>query len=689
VAPLYAGRVDPPLPKRTPEARTLHGETIEDDYSWMRDRADPDLIDHLKAENAYTEAMTAHLDELRTRIFEEIKGRIQETDLSAPARWGSWQYGRRTEEGKQYPTYVRSPIPDGPEEVLLDQNLLAVGHDFCALGVRMVSPDHRMLAYSVDHTGNEEYVLRFRSLETQKDLAESIPSTYYSGAWSADSGYFFYTTLDQAHRPYRMWRHRLGSDPAADALVYEEADERFFLAISPTQDRRYVLCELESEVTQEVRYLPADDPLSDLRPLLARKQGVKYSAEHQHGRWLIVSDDQAPNGRLLSAPVEEPTALEVLIPHDVAVKIARVLPLVGHVVMVGRRGGLPSLTILPENGGTHELTFDEAVYSVAPGENLEYETTLLRLNYQSFLTPPTVIDIDLGTGERKVVKETPVLGDFDRSRYEQRREWARARDGTMVPISIVQLAGLVQPAPMLLYGYGAYESVLDPWFSHARLSLLDRGVVFAVAHVRGGGEMGRLWYEAGKMANKVNTFTDFIDAADHLMSSGWTTPNRLAARGISAGGLLMGAVANLAPDRFAAIVAEVPFVDVVNTMRDPTIPLTVIEWEEWGNPLIPDQYRWLMDYSPYENLRATDYPAILATAGLNDPRVAYWEPVKWVARLRTVGTGKLPVLLKVDLGVGHGGPSGRYDSWREEAFILAFILDRLGAARLDPEPAFL
>jgi oligopeptidase B len=384
---------------------------------------------------------------------------------------------------------------------------------------------------------------------------------------------------------------------------------------------------------------------------------------------------------LLTAPVERPGEATEVIGHDPAVKLEAIMPFSHHLVVVGRQQGVPAITVMPEGGSPYRVEFDEPFYSLEPGENLEYDTNLLRISYQSFLTPPTVIDVDLDSGTKSVVKETPVLGGYQRGEYVQRREWARARDGTSIPISMVHRAGLGLPAPMLLYGYGAYESVVDPWFSHARISLLDRGVIFAVAHVRGGGEMGRLWYENGKMAGKINTFTDFVACADHLTAAGLTDSEHLMARGKSAGGLLMGAVANLGADRFTGIVAEVPFVDVVNTMADPSIPLTVIEWEEWGNPEDPEQYRWLRGYSPYENLSDVDYPAILATAGLNDPRVAYWEPAKWVAKLRTNPNQQRPILLKTELGAGHGGPSGRYDAWKEEAFILAFILDRLGASK--------
>ncbi len=667
-----------PIAKIVPTVSTLHGITRVDDYAWLRDRENPDTIAYLEEENAFTKETLAPTEELRRTIFEEIKRRTQETDLSAPARRDEWWYATRTEEGRQYPTQVRMRgAADGPEQVLLDVNLLAKGHDYLQLGAFSVSPDHRLAAYSTDVDGSEYFTLRIRDLDTGLDLPDVIEKVYYGAAWSADSSHLFYTTLDQAHRPDKVWRHRLGSTEP-DVMVYHEMDERMFVAVGTTHDDRYLLITTASQITSGALYLDATEPQGEFRVVLPVVHGVEYSVEHKDGRWLVVSNQGAVNGRLLSMAVDDPTDVVELIAHDPARKVFSVLPFVGHVIVYGRSDGRSSLTIIPDGGEPADLGFDEPVYSVGMGRNLEYHTTTLRISYQSMVTPPRVIDIDLVTGERTVVKETPVLDDFDRERYESRREWATAPDGTKIPISLAHRRDITLPAPTVVYGYGSYEIPLDPWFSIARLSLLDRGVVFAIAHVRGGGEMGKPWYEAGKLAGKKNTFTDFVACAEHLVSVGIADGDRLAARGGSAGGLLMGAVANLAPQRFAAIVAEVPFVDVINTMLDETLPLTVIEWEEWGNPAVEEQYRWMAGYSPYDNVAPVEYPAMLVTAGLNDPRVAYWEPAKWVAKMRAVARHRGPLLLKTEMGAGHGGPSGRYSAWEDEALVLAFILERLG-----------
>ncbi len=673
-----------PSAKRIPVARQLFGETEVDAYGWLRDRTDADTIAYLEAENRHTEASTAHLAGLRETIFAEIKSRTLETDLSAPAKRDDWWYAAQTEEGRQYPIYVRMHgSPDGPRHVLLDANQLAEGQDYLQIGVWAVSPDHRLAAYSVDTDGSEAYRLRIKNLDTGEDLPEEIPGTYYSAAWSADGGHLFYTTIDEAHRPDRVWRHEVGSDPASDVVVLHEPDDRMFLWVDTTSDRLYLLISAGSQITADVWFVPADRPTDPPRPVIPRVHGVEYSADHRDGRWLVVTNADAPNGKLISIGTDDGTDVTELIPHDPLRKVAGVRAFARHVVVSGRRGGATSLTVLGQSGAARDLEFDEEVSTAFLSRNLEYDTSLLRVAYQSMVTPAEIIDVDLDTGSKTLVKATPVLGGYDRRDYVSSRLWADAADGSRVPVSIVHRADLDRsaPAPLLLYWYGSYEATIDPYFSIARLSLLDRGVIFAIAHPRGGGAMGRLWYEDGKLAAKQNTFTDFIAAAEALVARGYTSPELLAARGGSAGGLLMGAVANLAPDLFRAIVAEVPFVDVVNTMLDESLPLTVIEWEEWGNPTIEDQYRWMRAYAPYENLRAdVEYPAMLVTAGLNDPRVAYWEPAKWTARMRAEARHRGPLLLKTQMGSGHAGPSGRYDAWRDEAFVLAFLLDQWGIA---------
>ncbi len=668
----------PPVAKIIPTRSTLHGIARVDPYAWLRNRDDPDTIAYLEAENAYTAEATLHLDELRETIFTEIKSRTQETDLSAPARRGEWWYASRTEEGKQYPIMVRrSGAPDGPEQVLLDLNEIAEGHEYLQVGVFSVSPDHRLAAWSVDTDGSELFAMRIRDLETGADLDEVLAGTYYSAAWSSDSRTLFYTTVDPAHRPDRVWRHRVGSLQADDSEAFHEGDERMFVGVGSTQDDRYIVISTGSQVTSGAYALRSDDPEGSFEPVLPIVHGVEYSVDHKQGRWIVVTEDQAPNGRLISVSVDDSADVVELLPHDPLRKVAGAMALAGHIVVVGRTDGLTSITVLPDGGDAFVMPFGEPVYTVGPGRNLEYDTSILRISYQSLTTPPQVIDVDLATGSRMLIKETPVLGGYDPADYVSWREWARASDGTMVPISLVKRSTTNVPAPALLYAYGSYEVPIDPWFSVARLSLLDRGAIFAIAHIRGGGEMGKPWYQAGKLEFKQNTFSDFITAAEHLIAQGITTSDRLAARGGSAGGLLMGAVATQAPDRFAAVVAEVPFVDVVNTMLDPTLPLTVIEWEEWGDPRRPEDFAWMSAYSPYDNVVDQEYPAMLITAGLNDPRVAFWEPAKWVARLRATARTRGPLILKTEMGAGHAGPTGRYRVWRDEAFVLAFVLDQI------------
>ncbi len=655
----------------------LHGESWIDEYHWLRDRQDPEAIPYLESENAFTEESTSRLEALRDAIFNETRSRVQETDLSAPARRGDWWYGRRTEEGKQYPQFLRWHLTtDGDPQVILDQNDLAGDRDFCDLGLSLVNPDQGLLAYSVDHSGNETFALRFRDLETHQDLSDEVAGTYYGGAWSADGTRFFYTTLDHAHRPHQVWRHVLGQHQNEDTLVFQEDDERFSLDLDRTRDHRFIVIEALSSTTSETRIIPTDDPEAEPEMLIPRTPGVRYLAEHHRGRWLVVTDEGAPNGRLISFGAGATSEVVELIPHDPLVKVGRVLPFARHLVVTGRRHGNPVFTVIPDSGPSYDLAFKESAYRLGVGENLDYEADSFRFTYESFLIPRRVIDVDLDSGAQTVIRETPVP-NYDPTLYEQRRIWAPVGD-VEIPITLVHKKGLVLPAPTLLYGYGAYESVIDPWFDPSQFTLLDRGVVFAVAHIRGGGEMGRLWHEAGRMGNKINTFTDFIASAEYLLETGVAMEGHIAARGVSAGGLLMGAVTTMRPELWAAVVAEVPFVDAINSMLDPSMPLTVGEWEEWGNPAIPDQYAWMKDYSPYEHTAPADYPAILATAGLNDSRVAYWEPAKWVARLRAVNKGSRPILLKTEMGAGHGGPSGRYDAWHEEAFILAFVLDQLG-----------
>lgn len=686
----------PPVAKQVPVTRERFGESAVDEYVWLRDRNDPDLLPLLEAENAYTEAVLAPLRELRERIFGEIKARTQETDLSVPHRKGGWWYYSRTEEGAPYGIHCRRPDDGtgtamlaedegGAEQVMLDENALAKGHEYQSLGVGEVSPDGNLLAYSVDHDGDERHVLHVRDLTTGAALDEAIEGTSYGFAWAADSRTAFYTTIDEAERPWRAHRHVIGDlpDGSTDALVHQEDDERFFVGVGASRSGDLVVIELGSKVTSEIWLIDAHDPTARSRVVEARRQGIEYSVAHHGADLYVLSNDDAPNFALWKAPLESPGRdhWQPVIAHRDDTRLGGVEAFASRLVVHVRRSGVTGLRALdPATGATRDLTFDEEVRSVSPGVNEEYDSTAYRFGYQSLITPATVFEEDLVTGERRLLKQQPVLGDFEPAEYESARVWATADDGTEVPMSVVWKRSVARrdgSDPCLLYGYGSYEISMDPWFSIARLSLLDRGVVFAVAHVRGGGELGRQWYEDGKLLAKPNTFGDFVACARHLVDAGWTSADRLVARGGSAGGLLMGAVANAAPDLFRAIIAEVPFVDALNTILDPTLPLTVIEWEEWGNPLeSEDVFRCMRGYTPFENIVERRYPAILATGGLNDPRVGYHEPVKWVQRLRRTVTSDddRPVLLQMELGAGHGGPSGRYDAWRHEALLLSFAL---------------
>jgi len=703
-------RPTPPRPAKRPHVHRHHGDERVDEYAWLRERDNPETVAHLEAENAYTEKVLAHLEGLREELFEEYRSRIKETDEDVPARDGAWEYYTRTVKGLQYPIFARQPLGAGPpggekEHVLLDCNEAAKGMEYFALGAFAVSPGGRLLAYSVDTNGSEEFTLYIKDLETGELLPDVIAPTGYGAQWSADEQFLFYTTLDAAHRPWKLWRHRLGTDPAEDVCLYTEEDEAFYLSIGRTRSRTWLVMGLHAAESSEIHVLPTTEPEGDWRLVARRRPGVEYTLDHHGDRFLIVTNDQGPDFRLAQAPVDDPRPgrWSTVIAHQKGVRIASVDAFARHVVVSLREDGRTELDVIeadalprlpgPQDDGDRavsvqrrRIAFEEPIYTVDLGVNREFDTSTIRIEYTSLTTPNSIIDVDLDTDTRTLRKQQPVLG-VDLSRYRSAREWATAPDGTKVPISIVWRDDRPQGGPLLLYGYGSYEHSLDPWFSTLRLSLLDRGVAFAIAHVRGGGEMGRAWYDHGKKLEKPNTFTDFIACADYLVETGWTTRDKLAIRGGSAGGLLIGAVLNLRPDLCAAAVAEVPFVDALTTILDPSLPLTVREWDEWGNPLEdPEVYAVMKSYAPYDNVAHARYPAIYATAGLNDPRVSYWEPAKWVARLRDRMTGGGPVLLKTELGAGHGGPSGRYDAWKDEAGIQAFLLDALGVVESSASP---
>ncbi|MGX1615651.1 S9 family peptidase [Micromonospora chalcea] len=691
-----------PVAKRVPTERVHHGDTVLDEYAWLATKDDPDTIAYLDAENAYTEARTAHLAELRAELFEETRRRTQETDLSVPTRKDGHWYYTRTVEGQQYGVQCRRAVRPGEtappvsadgapldgEEVLLDGNQLAEGHDFFSLGAFDVSPDGRWLAYSTDFSGDERFTLRIKDLTTGESLPDEVPDTFYGTAWSSDASTLFYVTVDEAWRPNRVWRHTVGTPSTEDVVVYQEDDERFWVGVELTRSERFVVIDIHSKITSEVRVIPAANPTGEPAVVAPRRQGIEYAVEHHGHRFLILHNDGAEDFALAYTSADAPGDWTPLIPHTPGTRLEAVDAFENHLVVSLRANGLTGLRVLPVGSDdSWDIDFPEPIYSVGLDANPEYRTSEVRLRYTSLVTPDSVYDYDLVTRELTLRRQKPVRPGpdgrpYDPADYEQHRDWALADDGTRVPISLVCRRDTPRDgsAPAVIYGYGSYEASMDPWFSIARLSLLDRGVIFAVAHIRGGGELGRRWYDEGKLLAKKNTFTDFVACARHLVKAGWTAGDRLVARGASAGGLLMGAVANLAPDAFTGIVAQVPFVDALTSILDPSLPLTVTEWEEWGNPLDdPEVYAYMKSYTPYENVTAADYPAILAVTSLNDTRVLYHEPAKWIARLRATAP-QGDYLLKTEMGAGHGGPSGRYDSWREEAFVNAWILDRVGRA---------
>lgn len=674
------------------EAPITRREAGADPYRWLEQRDSAEVLEHLKAENAYLEAQLAEQAGLRETLFQEIKGRIRETDLSLPVPWGPWLYYQRTTAGDEYPRHYRCPRPadgslrvdENAEQLLLDPNALA-GDGYLALGAFTISPDHRLLGYSLDTSGDEIYRLFVKDLGDGH--IDELPFDDCDGqmTWANDSRTLFFVTLDDTHRPHRLYRHALGSEGAD--LVFEEADGRFFLSCHRTSSERQLVLSLGSKTTGEAWVLDAGTPTGEFRCLAPRQEDHEYDVDHGlldgQWTWFVRSNQAGINFALYAASEAQPSRehWRELIGHDNARMLEGVSLNQDAFVLSLREGGLPIIEVHPQGGAHYPVQLPDAAYSLYVQDSLEFHSPVIRLRYEALNRPAQVRQLELATGAQQVLKQTPVEGPFDADAYESRRLWATAADGTQVPISLVArrevLAGGA-PAPLYLYGYGAYGESLDPWFSHARLSLLERGFVFAIAHVRGGGELGEAWYRAGKLEHKTNTFGDFIACAEQLVAEGLTTPKQLAISGGSAGGLLIGAVLNQRPELFAAAIAEVPFVDVLNTMQNPDLPLTVTEYDEWGDPNQPDVFARIKGYAPYENVRAQGYPAILAVAGYNDSRVQYWEAAKWVARLRELKTDGNLLLLKTDLGAGHGGMSGRYQALRDVALEYAFLFKVLG-----------
>jgi oligopeptidase B len=666
-------RIAPPLAPQIPHQTTIHGEIVTDNWFWLRDRQHPQTLPYLEAENRYTAQVMEPASELETKIYTEMVARIQETDSSVPAKYGAFDYYTRMEQGKQYPIHCRRPLTADPtEEIVLDCNTLAASHGYFSLAYDEVSPNGTLLAFAIDTDGSEVYRLRFKNLTTGDTLPDDIPNVYYSGAWT-DNQNFFYTTLDETKRPYRLWRHQLGST-APDTLVYEETDARFNVSIERTRSGKFLLLGIDSHATSEARYLATTDPGGQFLPLRPRVQDVEYYAEHQGDFFWIRTDENAINFRLLRAPDTDPTTWTEIIPHRDDVSIEGLEGFRDHLVIVERANGLKQLRVIGVDD--HLVAFEEPAYTIYPDGNEDYDTAKLRFLYTSLVTPRSVYDYDMNTRARELKKQYAVLGGYHPANYTSERIFATAPDGVQVPISLVYRRGveLNGQSSLYLYGYGSYGIITEPSFSSERISLLDRGYIYAIAHIRGSGDMGRRWYEDGKLLHKMNTFTDFIACAEHLTTQRYTSPDKLAIAGGSAGGLLMGAVMNLRPDLFHTVVAHVPFVDVVNTMLDDTLPLTIAEYEEWGNPNDRVFFDYMRTYSPYDNVSATAYPNILVTAGLNDPRVSYWEPAKWVAKLRHVKTDENTIVLRTNMGAGHGGPSGRYAKLKEKAFEYAFVL---------------
>ncbi|MEM7532418.1 MAG: S9 family peptidase [Chloroflexota bacterium] len=688
----------PPFAQIHPRELEIHGDVRIDNYHWLRNRDDTSVIEYLTAENEYTDACMKHTKSLQETLFEEMKGRIQETDSSAPVRIDDYEYYWRTEEGKQYAIRCRRAVGSDTEEVLLDENEMAAIHNYFSLGNFVVSPDHRLLAYTADTSGGESYALYVKDLTTGELIEDGRQSgrvgLYYGLAWANDSQTLFYVTHDEAIRPDKVNRYHLGQPREQDALVFHDPDESYFVSIRKTRSQSYLLIQTRSKLTSEVWSISLDTS-DDSEPVVIqpRVQGIEYIVDQcvyqGQDMFLISTNWKAQNFRLMIAPVSSPSMdnWQELIAHRPDVKIDRIESFQSFIALHERSNGLQQIRIMQISqdaqadsftANEHLIEMPEPVYTLRPGDNPTFDTPALRFVYSSLTTPPSVYDYDTSTRTRTLRKRDAVLGGYDAANYQTDRLFATADDGAEIPISLVYRKDLFNAdAPNLvhLYGYGSYGASIDPSFSSTRISLLDRGFVFAIAHIRGGGTMGRHWYETGKFLTKKNTFTDFIACAEHLVTLGYTTPAKMAMVGRSAGGLLMGAVLNMRPDLFGAVVADVPFVDVVTTMLDPSIPLTVTEWEEWGNPNDATYYAYMKSYSPYDNVETKAYPPILVTAGLNDPRVQYWEPAKWVAKLRRTKTDANPLLMKTNMSAGHGGASGRYDFLKEIAFEIAFLVD--------------
>lgn len=655
---------------------------VSDPFAWIREKSDPATIAYLEAENAHSAEWFAERADLVETLFSEIKSRVQETDMSPPVEHQGWWYVTRTVEGQSYPIHCRARTAQeandpAQAEIMLDQNLEAEGHEYFDLGVFDLSPDHSHAAWSADINGDEHYTMRIRDLTTGVDLTDEIPDTTWAGsAWSRDGHYLFYVTADAQERPFQVWRHRIGDPVTADQCIFTEEDERFFLGIGTTRSDEWIVIHAGSKTSAEQWLIPADQPLADPICVRPRTEDLEYELDHWGDQFVILTNLDALDFQVMTAPLEAPGLWTNLISHEPGQRITGVETFASHLVIHRWTNAQPGLVIRERSGETWSVPVMDEPHDVGLGPNPEWTSRRLRIGYQSLTQPATVAELDLDTRTHTIIKTTPTP-NVDLDMYRAERIWVTAADGAQVPVDLIRHRDTHGPTPVVLYGYGAYEASLPPWFSVARLSLIDRGVTWALAHPRGGGELGRNWYLQGKLLNKATTFTDMIAVGEHLIAAGICTPDGLAVRGGSAGGLMVGACVTMRPDLWRAAVAEVPFVDIVSTMSDPTLPLTVTEWEEWGDPRTEPFASYMESYSPYDNTVSADYPAIYITAGLNDPRVSYHEPAKWIAKLRLVRTNEEPLLMRIEMGAGHGGPSGRYESWRDEARVLSFLLSVL------------
>ena len=699
----------PPVAARKAHTTSIHGYTLTDDYFWLREKSNPEVVKYLEAENAYTEAIMQPTKALQETLYKEMLGRIKQTDLSVPSRIGEYFYYSRTEEGKQYPIMCRrkagtaaaktaanaaggvkeaANAADAKEEVLLDLNALAEGLKYLGLGAYVVSDDGNWLAYTTDTTGYRQYSLHIKDLRSGKTLGENIERVG-SVVWATDNKTVFYTTEDAvSKRSNKFFRHAVGA--AGSDLLYEEKDELFDVGVGRSLDRQAIFLASYAKTSTEFRYLPAGAPASTPRVVLPRQPGHEYDVDHYNGRFYITTNRNAKNFRVVTAPMDDPAEKnwQPFIDHNPAIKINGVAFFASHIVVSEREGGLTQLRVMdPKTKQSYRIETDEPDFALSLSSNPEFNTTTVRFSYQSMVTPSTIYDFDMTTRKRTLLKQQEVLGGYDPTKYEAARIWAVARDGVKVPMSVVRKKGVALDgkAPLLLYAYGSYGASGAPTFSSGRLSLLDRGAIYVTAYIRGGGELGEEWREAGRMMNKINTFNDFIDCADFLVKNRYTSTDRLVIQGGSAGGLLMGAVSNMRPDLFKAVVSQVPFVDVLNTMLDASLPLTTSEYLEWGNPNEKPAFDYMMKYSPYDNVKPVSYPSTLVQVSLNDSQVPYWEGAKIVAKMRALKTDRTnPLILKTNMGAGHGGSSGRYDALRETSFTYAFILWQMGIAPLQP-----